>query len=117
MDMLYHAVSTLRIYHTCLPYIQIYNLKRFSTSLSLCHSLYALKLSLTLRVCPTPGIIDLEYSGILNFLSKQKSCHVIVENWNHLVPLNFPFQVIIDVIIMTGYRDLIVKYHKYIFNL
>lgn len=27
-------------------------------------------------------------------------CHVIVENWNHLVPLNFPFLVIIDVMIM-----------------
>lgn len=40
------------------------------------------------------------------------SCHVIVENWNHLVPLSFPFQVVIDVMIMTAYGDLIAKYRK-----
>lgn len=42
------------------------------------------------------------------------SCYVIVENWNHLVPLNFPFLVIIDVMNMTGYGDLIVEYCKYL---
>lgn len=97
-----------------IPDMQSYSLKSFRTSLSLCHSLCALKLSLTLRVCPKPGITDLEQSGIFSFLSKRISCRVTVENWNHLVPLNFPFQVIIDVIIMTGYGDLIVKYPKYL---
>lgn len=50
--------------------------------------------------------------GISNFLPKQMSPHVIVGNWNHLVPLNFDFQVMIELMIMSDYRDLIVKYHK-----
>lgn len=44
---------------------------------------------------------------VLNFLPKQMSPHM-----NHLVPVNFVFQVVIGLTIMSDYRDLIVKYQK-----